>query len=243
MDFDISYGGALLAGLVSFASPCVLPVVPAYLCFLAGVSLEELTEGGDAPRAANWRIILTALAFTLGFATIFVLLGASASSIGQALSRHFDTLRWIAGGLIMVLGLHFLGVLRIPILFRHAQVEVDRRPANFLGAYVVGLAFGFGWTPCVGPVLAAILFVAASKDSAGEGAALLGIYALGMGAPFVAAAAFARPFMALMRGFRRHLGKIEKAMGLGLVATGLLFVTNTIPDVANWMIEYVPAMG
>src|SRR6056297_2221483 len=199
MEFDIGLAGAALAGLMSFASPCVLPIVPPYLCFLAGVSLEELkgTEGRD-PRAGR-RIVLAALVFALGFATVFIALGATASSIGQAVSRHFDTLRWIAGAVILVMGLHFLGVLRIPLLYRQARMEVESRPATLAGSYLVGLAFGFGWTPCVGPVLAAILFTAAGRETAAEGAALLGAYAFGMGLPFVLAAAFATPFMTMMR--------------------------------------------
>lgn len=243
MGFDITYGGAALAGLISFVSPCVLPLVPPYLCFLAGVSLEELTETGAGMPGARRRIVLTALTFALGFATVFVILGASASVIGQALSRNFDLLRWIAGGVILVMGLHFLGFIRIPLLFRQARVEVERQPATLIGAYLVGLAFGFGWTPCVGPVLAAILFVAAAQETVWEGGALLGVYAVGMGAPFVLAAAFAGPFMGLMRRFRRHMGLVEKTMGGALVLTGVLFVTNTIPDISAWMLDYVPVMG
>ncbi|MEL6768807.1 MAG: cytochrome c biogenesis protein CcdA [Pseudomonadota bacterium] len=243
MEFDIGYAGAALAGLMSFVSPCVLPIVPPYLCFLAGVSLEELKgeeRGGWVPDA---RVVLAALFFALGFATVFVALGATASSIGQAVSRHFDTLRWIAGGVILVMGLHFLGLLRIPFLYRQARLEVERRPATLAGSYLVGLAFGFGWTPCVGPVLAAILFTAAGRETAGEGALLLGFYALGMGAPFVLAAAFVRPFLALMHRLRAGMGHVEKAMGAMLVLTGVLFMTNSIADIAAWMLDYVPAMG
>ena len=244
MDFDIGLMGAMLAGLASFASPCVLPIVPPYLCFLAGVSLDELTDAeGARPRGAQWRILLTALAFALGFATVFVALGATASTLGQVVSEYFDTLRILAGVLILGFGLHFLGVLRIPLLYRQARMEVERRPAGLAGAYLVGLAFGFGWTPCVGPILAAILFTAAGEETAWQGASLLGAYALGMGAPFVLAAAFAGPFMALMRRFRRHMGWVEKGMGAVLVATGVLFIGNFIPDIANWMIDFVPVAG
>lgn len=246
MELTVSYGGAVLAGLASFFSPCVLPIVPAYLCFLAGVSLDELTDAGTGPKAApgaRRRIVVTALVFALGFATVFMLLGATASTLGQVVSRHFDTLRWIAGAVILVMGLHFLGVLRIPFLFRQARVEVERAPASLAGAYLVGLAFGFGWTPCVGPVLATILFIAGAEESAREGAMLLGAYALGMGAPFVLAAGFAGAFMGLMRRARRHLGTIERVMGGALVVTGVLFMTNAIPYIANWMIEFTPVQG
>ena len=243
MGLDVSYLGAVLAGLVSFVSPCILPIVPPYLCFLAGVSLEELTDRGEIAPGARRRIVLTAVAFALGFATVFVALGATASTVGQAISQHFDTLRWIAGGTILVFGLHFLGILRIPLLYRQARVEVERKPAGLLGAYLVGLAFAFGWTPCVGPVLAAILFTAGAQETAAEGAALLGAYAFGIGVPFVLAAFFAAPFMGLMRRFRRYMGYVERGMGAALVLTGVLFMTNSINDIANWMIDYVPAMG
>ncbi len=243
MGLDISLIGAVLAGLASFASPCVLPIVPPYLCFLAGMSLEEITGEGERAPGAQRRILLAAVFFTLGFATIFVALGAASSAIGQAVSQHFDTLRIVAGCLIFLFGLHFLGVLRIPLLYRQARMEVESRPAGLFGSYLVGLAFGFGWTPCVGPVLAAILFTAAGQETALDGAILLGAYALGMGAPFVLAAAFAGPFMGLMRRFRRHMGYVEKGMGAVLVATGVLFVMNWIPDIANWMIDYVPVAG
>jgi cytochrome c-type biogenesis protein len=243
MGFDVTLMGAAVAGLMSFASPCILPIVPPYLCFLAGVSLEELTAEGESRPGARARIVLSALVFALGFATVFVALGATATSVGQALSRHYDTLRWIAGGVILLLGLHFLGLQQIPLLYRSARVEVERKPASLFGAYLVGLAFAFGWTPCVGPVLAAILFTAGAQQTAAEGALLLGAYAFGIGVPFVLAAAFAGPFIALMKRFRRNLGLVEKGMGAALVATGLLFVTNGITTIANWMIGFVPVAG
>jgi cytochrome c-type biogenesis protein len=243
MGFDVTYWGAALAGLLSFVSPCILPIVPPYLCFLAGVSFEELTETGDARPGAGRRVVWAAVAFALGFATVFVVLGASASAVGQALARHFDLMRYVAGGVIVVFGLHFLGILRIPLLYREARVQVAREPATLAGAYLVGLAFAFGWTPCVGPVLAAILFTAGTKESAAEGAMLLAAYAAGIGLPFVLAAFFVRPFLALMRRFRRHMGKVEKAMGGFLVLTGLLFLTNAMPTISYWMLEYLPALG
>jgi cytochrome c-type biogenesis protein len=241
--FDITFWGAVLAGLISFVSPCVLPIVPPYLCFLAGVSLDELTETGDAAPGARRRIVLTALAFAFGFATVFVALGASASVVGQALSRNFYWMAWVAGGLIILMGLHFLGVIRIPLLYRQARIEIERKPTSVLGAYAVGLAFAFGWTPCVGPVLAAILFTAGAQDTAGAGAWLLFAYSLGMGAPFVLAALFAGPFLRLMRRFRRHMGTVEKVMGVMLVLTGILFITGSMSTIAYWMIEFMPALG
>jgi cytochrome c-type biogenesis protein len=243
LGFDITWWGAVGAGLLSFFSPCVLPIVPPYLCFLAGVSLEELTAEGETPPGARRRIVLSSVAFALGFMTVFVLLGASASVLGQALSRNFDWLGYVAGGMILVMGLHFLGVIRIPLLYRQARVEVERAPSSLIGAYLIGLAFAFGWTPCVGPVLAAILFTAGAQETAAEGAWLLFAYSAGMGLPFIGAALFAGPFMRLMRRFRRHMGAIEKGMGAMLVLTGILFITGSMNTIAFWMLEYLPAMG
>lgn len=239
---DVTWAGAFLAGLLSFFSPCVLPIVPPYLCFLAGLSLDQLT--GDAPAAAaRRRVVLSSVAFALGFMTVFVALGATASWVGQALARYFDVLRWVAGALIILLGLHFLGFLRIPLLYREARAEVTRKPAGLLGAYIVGLAFAFGWTPCVGPVLAAILFTAGAMGSPAAGAALLFVYALGMALPFVGAAFFTGPFMRLMRRFRPWLGRVEKVMGGALILTGLVFVTGHVNTIAQWMLDVAPDIG
>ncbi len=243
MGLDVTYWGAIVAGLLSFVSPCILPIVPPYLCFLAGVSFDELNDPAAESRTANRRVVLSAIAFALGFATVFVALGASASLIGQALSRHFDTMRYVAGAVILILGLHFLGIIRIPLLYRDARVSVERQPATLAGTYLVGLAFAFGWTPCVGPVLAAILFTAGAQETAAQGALLLAAYAAGIGIPFVLAAFFVAPFMAWMRRFRRHMAMVEKITGAALVLTGILFLTNAMPTIAYWMLEYLPALG
>lgn len=241
---SISVIGALGAGLLSFLSPCVLPLVPPYLCFLAGVSLEDLT--GDQKIAQwrpNWRVVALAFAFVLGFATIFVALGASASILGKIVTAHFDTLAIISGVLVIVLGLHFLGVFRIALLFREARFQTASKPAGFVGAYLVGLAFAFGWTPCVGPVLATILMVAGVEGSAARGALLLGAYALGIGIPFLFASLFSGMFMRLMQRLRAHMDAIEKVIGGALVLTGVLFLTGGMPRIAGWLLETFPAFG
>lgn len=240
MDFDISAIGAFVAGLLSFVSPCVLPLVPPYLCFLAGVSADEYANSDGA---VTGRVFRTALAFVLGFTTVFVLLGATASFVGQALTRHLDTLSIIAGAVIAIMGLHFLGLLRLSWLYATKRVEVQRKPPGMLGGYVIGLAFAFGWTPCVGPVLAAILFLAGSKDTAWNGAGLLFAYSLGIGLPFLAASLFARPFMQLMGRAKKHMNLIEKVMGGLLVLTGVLFMTGQMSTMAYWLLEAFPALS
>lgn len=237
---DVSVGAALLAGLLSFVSPCVLPIVPPYLAWLAGVSFDELRD--EAPGAEQRRrVIIAAFAFVLGFATVFIALGATASVIGKTIAQYFDTLAIVAGILIIIMGLHFLGVFRIGMLYREARVQVDRKPAGPLGAYVIGLAFAFGWTPCVGPVLAAILFIAGSEGTALRGATLLGAYSLGIGIPFLLAAIFASRFLGWAARFRKHMRKVEMAMGGLLVITGILFITGQMSAISYWLLETFPA--
>lgn len=241
MTSNVTFLGTFAAGVLSFVSPCVLPLVPPYLAFIAGASLDELESSGFD--RARRRIFGSALAFVAGFATVFVTLGASASVFGQLVRTHMTTLAVVAGLAIIVMGLHFLGAFRIPLLYREARVQVNRRPAGPIGAYVVGLAFGFGWTPCIGPVLAAVLGVAASRDTVGQGALLLGVYAGGLGVPFLVAAAFSQPFLRLMTRFRAHMGLIEKITGVLLIATGVAFLTGGIEKLAFWLIETFPALS
>ncbi len=243
MEFDLTYFGALTAGLISFVSPCVLPIVPPYLCFLAGLSLDQITADGQEAPGARRKVVFSSVAFVFGFATVFVALGATASVIGQTMARNLDWLAVVAGAMILVLGLHFTGLIRIPLLYREARFDVERKPPGLLGAYLVGLAFAFGWTPCVGPVLATILFTAGGQETAAEGALLLSFYALGIGVPFVLAAFFVGPFMMLMRRFRRHMGMVEKVMGILLIATGVLFMTGQMRVIAEFMLDYIPAKG
>ena len=241
MAFDVSHGGAFVAGLLSFLSPCVLPLVPPYLCFIGGISMEEVAEGTQA--GAGRRVAFAALSFVLGFMTVFVALGASASMVGQLVAEHLDLLGYVAGAIIIVMGLHFLGAIRIPLLYREARFHTSARPAGLLGAYVVGLAFAFGWTPCVGPVLAAILFMAGSEESVGQGAGLLTAYGLGIGIPFLLAAVFAGQFLRFAKRFRRHVASVEKAMGGLLVATGILFMTGSMSTLSYWLLETFPSLG
>ena len=237
---DVSYPMAAFAGLVSFLSPCVLPLVPPYLSFMAGTAIEDFAAGGE--RRMRRDVPLVALLFVLGFSTVFVLLGATASVFGQVLRSYIDILSIAAGIVIIAMGLHFLGVFRIALLFREKRLQVEK-PAGPLGAYVMGVAFAFGWTPCIGPVLAAILAVAGSEDSVGRGASLLAVYSLGLGIPFILAAFAMENAVSFIRRFRAHLGKVEKAMGLLLVLTGIAFLTGSMNIMSFWLIETFPALG
>lgn len=238
--FDISFGGAALAGLLSFLSPCILPIVPFYLCYMAGLSMSELrAEEGLAPGAQR-RLVGAAIAFALGVTTIFMLLGMGATALGQTFIAYSDTLRWVAAGVLFLFGLHFLGVLKISLLYRQARFETSAAPKTVLGSYMMGLAFGFGWTPCVGPALAAILMIASGMGDLVRGAALLAVYGLAMTLPFVIAALFARPFLNWVARQRDKLAHVEKVMGSMLVLFAVLIATDSVAYIAEGMLEVFP---
>lgn len=240
---DISVFAAILAGALSFLSPCVLPLVPPYLCYMAGVTVEDFQAGAERDARTRRSIMLAAVLFTLGFATVFVALGAGASTIGAVLRQNINLLAQIAGVVIILMGLHFLGLFRIGFLNREARFQGGGTPATLTGAYIMGLAFAFGWTPCIGPVLGAILGVAGTKDTVGAGALLLAAYSLGLAVPFWIAAAFSGAFMRFLTRFRRHLGTVERAMGGLLVLTGVLFLTGGMQTMAFWLLETFPALA
>jgi cytochrome c-type biogenesis protein len=235
----VSIFAALIAGALSFLSPCVLPLVPPYLCYITGTSLDDLTHKGEATRPA----ILAALLFVLGFTTVFVLLGATASAAGELLRSHLDLLSKIAGAVIILMGLHFLGLFRFAFLNREFRYHGTSQATGLIGAYVIGLAFAFGWTPCIGPVLAVILSLAASEQSVAKGAGLLAVYSLGLGVPFLLSAAAVGAFLGFLQKFRRHMEFVEKAMGALLVAAGLLFLSGAIQEMSYWLIETFPGLG
>jgi cytochrome c-type biogenesis protein len=239
--FDVTYTGAAIAGLLSFLSPCILPIVPFYLSYLAGVGMNQISADAPVTPAVRRRAVLAAIMFAAGVITVFMALGVTATVFGQMVREYFDILRWFAAALIIAMGLHFLGVIRIGFLYRQFRADSgDTSNVSLVGAYVIGLAFAFGWTPCVGPVLAAILFTAAGAETMATGAGLLFVYGVGMTFPFIVAAMFIGPFMRWMSKFRRHLPKIEKAMGLLLILFGVLIATNSINYIAQWMLEVAP---
>jgi cytochrome c-type biogenesis protein len=236
---DLTLTGVLLAGLISFLSPCVLPLVPPYLAYMAGTSVSAMKADGGGP---DLRVILASALFVMGFSTVFVLLGAGASSMGRVLRVYGETLAIVAGILIIVMGLHFLGVFRIGLLYREARFAVGR-PAGLAGAYLMGLAFAFGWTPCIGPVLGSVMAVACAPATVTQGMGLLAVYSLGLGIPFLMAALFMGRFLGLMERLKPHMGKIEKVMGGALVLTGVAFLTGGVATASYWLLETFPALG
>lgn len=238
---NVTILAALVAGMLSFLSPCVLPLVPPYLVYLTGTSLERFAEKEGAPQVRR-ETIVAALLFVLGFSTVFVALGASASAVGAVLRAYSGELGILAGIAIIVMGLHFLGLTPIAWLMREKRLEVAK-PVGLWGAYLMGLAFALGWTPCIGPILAAILAVAASEATVAKGAGLLAIYSLGLGVPFIVAALAVEPFAAFLARFRAHLGLVEKAMGGLLVLTGIAFLTGVVGEASFWLLSVFPALG
>lgn len=231
------------AGVLSFLSPCVLPLVPPYLTYMSGASYDQLRADGTTAGVVWQRSVFTSIFFVLGFAVVFIALGATATAFGQAFRQALPILTPIAGLLIIAMGLHFLGIFRIGLLDRQLRHQGPGVASGPLGGFLLGLAFAVGWTPCIGPVLAAILSVAATQDTAWQGAGLLGIYSLGLGVPFLLAGIAIGPFLTFFNGFRRYLGMIEKVMGGLLVVTGVLFLTGQFTRLSYWFLETFPGLA
>ena len=238
---NVTIVAALLAGMLSFLSPCVLPLVPPYLVYLTGTSLERIADS-ETKLQVRRETIIAAILFVLGFSTVFIALGASASAIGGLLRIYAGPLSIVAGVGIIIMGLHFLGLTPIAWLMREKRLEMAKR-VGLWGAYLMGFAFALGWTPCIGPILAAILAVAASETTLAKGAGLLAVYSLGLGVPFLVAALAVEPFAAFLARFRAHLGLVEKAMGGLLVLTGVAFLTGTVGQVSFWLLDTFPLLG
>jgi cytochrome c-type biogenesis protein len=236
MDGSVSFAVAFAAGVISFLSPCVLPIVPGYLGFITGMSLDELQDG--APRRA---VLVPALFFVAGFSLIFILLGASATLIGQVLKVYQDWIARIGGLVIILFGLHLLGVLRVSGLMRERRMHIARSPAGFAGAAVAGAAFGAGWTPCLGPVLGALLTYASARATLVEGMVLLGSYSLGLAVPFLLAAAATGYFLRASQRMRGLIPIIEKTSGVLLVLVGLLLVSGSFTVLSGWLTRFTPA--
>ena len=230
---------ALFAGLISFLSPCVLPIVPPYLAYMSGVSIGEI----QGTSAARRKAVIAALFFVMGLSTVFLLLGFTASAFGAFVVQNQELLSQISGVVVIVFGLHFLSVFRIPLLDREARMDTGESGGSAMGAYVLGLAFAFGWTPCIGPQLGAILSLAASEASVTRGTVLLGVYAIGLGVPFLLAAMFLTRSMVLMNKMKRHMSLIEKVMGALLLIVGVALVTGLFSTFSWWLLETFPALA
>jgi cytochrome c-type biogenesis protein len=230
---DLNLLTAAFAGLVSFLSPCVLPLIPGYISFISGVSLESLQQGAGAPVLR--RTFLSSVWFVLGFSAVFIALGASASALGQIFLQRLVLLRGIAGVIIIVLGLHLIGMIRLPFLQYEKKMEVKKRPLTAIGAFLVGAAFAFGWTPCIGPILAAILALASTQESITQGMTLLAFYSLGLGIPFLLTSLGVQSFFRIFTRFRRYLRGVEVISGILLVAIGILILTDRLTALAQYL--------
>ncbi len=244
--FYLAALAALSGGILSFISPCVLPLVPGYLCFAAGLSFDEVT--GDDPQFRN-RVVKGATFFVLGFSTVFIGLGAGASALSGLLLQHKVLLGQIAGVIIILFGIHMSGLLRLAPLLREIRLSA---PLSFSKlsdqwqyaiAFVLGLAFAFGWTPCIGPILATILTLAAGQDSLSQGVVLLTLYAAGLGIPFILSAMSVGRFLKTSQGLRRHLPLIEKIAGGLLILTGTLILAGTLQTLASYLLDWFPALS
>jgi cytochrome c-type biogenesis protein len=231
---------ALAAGILSFVSPCVLPIVPPYLAYMSGIGMRDLA----GPVAAARRpAIGAALCFVLGLSTVFLLLGFAVSSFGRFILINQGWFNTAAGLTVMLFGLHFLGILRLPFLTRDMRVDAGDQGGTAFGAYILGLAFAFGWTPCIGPQLGMILSLSAQSESVARGTALLGVYAMGLGLPFLLVAAFLPRLGGVLGFLRRHMDAVERVMGLFLWTIGLLMLTGGFSAIAFWLLETFPALA
>ncbi len=240
---EISLLGALVAGLLSFFTPCVLPMVPFYLSYMGGLSMAELRGDGEIAPGAQRRLLLSAVFFALGVTSVFMLLGMGATAMGRMFGQYLDSLSYVAAVILVVFGLHFLGVIRVQLLYREDRLDTGAQPSTVAGAYLMGLAFGFGWTPCVGPALASILMIASGMGDIWRGALLLFVYGVGMTAPFIVAAFFARPFLAWVQRHRTAFAWVEKGMGVMLILFAILIATGGVSLIAAAMIRWMPGFA
>ncbi|MBM3804405.1 MAG: cytochrome c biogenesis protein CcdA [Acidimicrobiia bacterium] len=229
---NVTLVSAFVAGVASFVSPCVLPLVPAYISFISGISLEQLRDGRGG--ASRKRIIVTALLFIAGFSTVFVLLGASATYAGQFLLKNKIWFNRIAGAIIIIFGLHVAGLFQIKFLNYEKRFNMNRKAGGVFSTYLVGLAFAAGWTPCIGPILAAILVVASNQQSSGQGIVLLASYSLGLGIPFFLTAIALDTFFGFFGWVKRHYRQIEYASAALLIILGVMVMTNQFSRLARY---------
>ncbi|MGE5175895.1 MAG: cytochrome c biogenesis CcdA family protein [Hyphomicrobiales bacterium] len=239
---QVSLIAAFLAGVVSFVSPCVLPLVPSYVTFITGVSFDELTAEHRSARVRRLTIVHS-LAFIAGFSMVFIALGATATATGQFLRDHQDTVRRVGGVLIVLFGIYLTGILPIPALSRERKFQITQKPLGILGSVLIGITFAAGWTPCIGPILASILLYASTGKTVGTGILLLSVYSLGLGVPFFLASLGMNSFLAASSRLRRSLRTIEIVSGVILIAFGIALVTNVFSYFVAFLARYIPALG
>lgn len=239
---SVSLLAAFGAGFLSFVSPCVLPVVPGYLSFVSGASMEELASG-DSTAGRRWAIMIDILAFVLGFSIVFVALGASATAVGSFLLSKLSLLSKIAGVLVIVLGLHMIGVFRFKTLYQEKRFHQQSKRVGPVGSLLVGLAFAFGWSPCIGPILGGILAYASTQETVGQGMVLLAFYSAGLGVPFIIAGLSMDAFFRMTGRFKKHFRAIEVTSGVLLISVGVLIFTNQLTIISAWMVEKFPWMN
>jgi cytochrome c-type biogenesis protein len=247
---DVSLIAAFVAGVLSFISPCVLPLVPGYLSFISGVSLDSMRTApagaagaavaASAPPAAGRQVFVASLAFVLGFSVIFISLGAAASTLGAVLMERLTLMGKIAGVLLIIFGLHTMGLLKISWLYKEKRIQTSTKPAGLAGAFVVGLAFAFGWTPCIGPILGTILALAADEGTLQRGVILLAVYSLGLGVPFLLTSLMVNQFFKAFAKIRRHYRLIEVTAGVLMVTVGVLIFTNRFTIITQYLTPYLP---
>ena len=223
---NVSYTTAFLVGLLSFFSPCILPLIPAYFTFITGFSLEELTEKSD--KAIRNRVILSTVFYVLGFSSVFILMGASASFLGGVIATYKDFVRIAGGILIIILGVHLTGIVRIPFLDYEKKIHLKKKPLHFLGTFVIGMAFGAGWSPCIGPLLGSILIIAGSQETVWQGIVLLSIYSAGLAIPFIIISIFVNMLLGFVKKASKIMKFLNPAAGILLILVGLLLVMGLI---------------
>ena len=234
---------AFVAGVLSFISPCVLPLIPGYLSYISGLTLDEMQGTGDTAMSfgeARRRVLAASIFFILGFSFVFICFGAAASVLGQYMLERQRLLAKIAAVIVILFGLHTMGVLRIGWLYSEKRVQVERKPTTLFGAFFVGLAFAFGWTPCIGPILGGILAIAGTQQTVGQGVQLLAVYSAGLGLPFLLTAVAINQFFTVFKRIRKHYHLIEIVSGLLLVLIGVLIFTNRFTLIAKWLTPYLP---
>lgn len=237
MEDNISYFGAFIAGLLSFLSPCVLPLIPSFITYITGLSFADLQAEHPTHKVREQTIIHTLL-FIAGFTVVFVLLGASATFVGGFLQEHMNMIRRVGGILIIVFGIHVSGLVPIHLLLGEKRVTLHRKPAGFLGSFLVGLAFAAGWTPCIGPILASILMVAATEETVYKGIALLLMYSLGLAIPFFVASLAMHQFMVFFNRFKKHIRVMEVITGVFLVVVGIMIFSNSLSVVQRYFMRF-----